>query len=162
MDAGFTYILYCVSLGLLGLSFVKDKKKTAMSLKRAWRMFLNVLPQLAAILCLVGLLLTVLNPSSIRLIIGADSGFGGMLITALLGAVTLVPAIIAFPIAAELLRNGAGLMQIAVFISTLTTVGLVTLPLEIRYLGKKTAILRNGLAFLFSFAVAVVTGMVLS
>jgi hypothetical protein len=53
-------------------------------------------------------------------------------------------------------------VQIAVFISTLTTVGLVTLPLEIRYLGKKTAVLRNLLALLFSFAAAAVTGVVLS
>ena len=53
-------------------------------------------------------------------------------------------------------------MQIAVFISTLTTVGIVTLPLEIRYLGEKVALLRNILAFLFSFAVAAVTGLVLS
>lgn len=161
MDAVFTYILYGISLGLLGLSYIKDKKKTAMSLKRAWRMFLNVLPQFIAILFLVGLLLTVLNPSAIRQIIGADSGLRGMLITACLGAVTLVPALIAFPIAAELLKNGAGFMQIAVFISTLTTVGLVTLPLEIRYLGKKAAILRNVLAFLFSFAVAAVVGVLL-
>jgi Predicted permeases len=159
MDAVFTYILYGIALGLLGLSLIKDKQKTVMSLKRAWRMFLNVLPQFVAILFLVGLLLTVLNPSAIRQIIGADSGLRGMLITAGLGAVTLVPALIAFPIAAELLRNGAGFMQIAVFISTLTTVGLVTLPLEVRYLGKKAAILRNGLAFLFSFAVAAVVGV---
>lgn len=161
MDAVFTCALYVISLGLLGISFVKDKKKTVLSLKRAWRMFLNVLPQFVAILFLVGLLLTVLNPSAIERMIGTDSGFHGMLITALLGAVALIPAIIAFPIAAELLRSGAGLMQIAVFISTLTTVGFVTLPLEVRYLGKKAAILRNVLAFLFSFAVALVTGAVL-
>lgn len=162
MDAVFTCILYGVTLGLLVLSLIKDRKKTGMSLKRAWRMFLNVLPQFVAILILVGLLLTVLNPSAIQQIIGAESGICGMLITAVLGSVALVPAIIAFPIAAKLLNNGAGLMQIAVFISTLTTVGFVTLPLEIRYLGKKTAILRNALAFLLSFAVAAVTGVVLS
>lgn len=162
MDAVFTCILYGVTLGLLGLSFIKDKKKTGMSLKRALQMFLNVLPQFVAILLLLGFLLTVLNPSAIQRIIGAESGAFGMLITAVLGSVTLVPAIIAFPIAAKLLNNGAGLMQIAIFISTLTTVGFVTLPLEIRYLGKKTAILRNALAFLFSFAVAAVTGAVLS
>ena len=158
MDTVFIYILYGVSFGLLGLSYAKNKKKTAMSLKRAWRMFLNVLPQFSSILLLVGLLLAVLNPSVIQQIIGENSGIYGMLITGFLGSVSLVPAIIAFPIAAELLKNGAGLMQIAVFISTLTTVGFVTFPLEVRYLGKKTALLRNVLAFLFSFAVAAVTG----
>ena len=162
MDTAFTYILYSASIGLLGLSFMKDKQKTTTSLKRAWLMFRNVLPQFVAILFFVGLLLTLLKPSAIMQIIGADSGFFGMLISALLGSVALVPAMIAFPIAAELQKSGAGLVQIAVFISTLTTVGFVTLPLEIRYLGKKAAVLRNLLAFLFSFAVAVVTGVLLS
>jgi len=162
MNVLFTCILYGVSLGLLLLSLWKDRKKTAMSLKRAWRMFLQVLPQFAAVLLTVGLLLAVLNPSVIRRLIGTDSGLAGLLTAALVGSVSLVPAIIAFPIAAELLRSGAGLVQIAVFISTLTTVGLVTLPLEIRYLGKKTAVLRNLLALLFSFAAAAVTGVVLS
>jgi uncharacterized membrane protein YraQ (UPF0718 family) len=161
MDAVFTCFLYGASLFLLGLSFIKDRKKTAASLKRAWRMFLTVLPQFAAILFLVGLLLAVLNPAAISRMIGSDSGFSGILTAAALGAVTIIPAIIAFPVAAALLKSGAGLMQIAVFISTLTTVGFVTLPLEIRYLGKKTALLRNTLAFLLSFAVAAVTGAVL-
>ena len=83
-------------------------------------MFIGVLPQIAAVLLLVGLLLAVLRPETIQRIIGAESGFMGMLITSLLGAVTLVPVLIAFPLATELLKNGAGITQIAVFISTLT------------------------------------------
>lgn len=125
-------------------------------------MFINVLPQFVAILLLVGLLLAVLSPATIQRIIGAESGFAGMLITSLLGAITLVPALIAFPIAAELLKNGAGITQIAVFISTLTMVGFVTLPMEIKYLGKKTALLRNVLAYLFAFVTAYIIGVILT
>jgi len=119
MDSVFTYSLYGVASVLLVISFIKDKRKTLLSLKRAWKMFIGVLPQFAAILLLVGLLLAVLRPETIQRIIGAESGFMGMLITSLLGAVTLVPVLIAFPVAAELLKNGAGITQIAVFISTL-------------------------------------------
>jgi hypothetical protein len=50
MDAAFTYSLYGAVAVLLGISFVKDKKKTALSIKRAWKMFINVLPQFVAIL----------------------------------------------------------------------------------------------------------------
>lgn len=161
MDALFTYILYGIALCLLGFSFFKDRRKTSAALKRAWHMFLNVLPQFAAILLLMGLLLVILEPAAIERLIGAESGFLGLLLSALIGSVTLIPVLIAFPIAAELLANGAGIVQMAVFISTLTTVGLVTLPLEIRYLGKKVAVLRNLLAFLFSFVAAFVVGVVL-
>lgn len=162
MDAAFTYSLYGVAAVLLGVSFVKDKKKTALSLKRAWKMFANVLPQFIAILLLVGLLLAVVTPETIQRVIGAESGFAGMLITSLLGAIALVPVLVAFPVAAELLQNGAGITQIAVFISTLTMVGFVTLPMEIKYLGKKVAVLRNVLAFLFAFVTAFIIGAVLT
>jgi len=161
MDSFFTYSLYGVAAILLGISFVKDKKKTALSLKRAWKMFINVLPQFAAILLLVGLLLAVVKPEMIQRVIGTESGFLGMLVTSLLGAIALVPVLIAFPVAAELLKNGAGITQIAVFISTLTMVGFITLPMEIKYLGKKVAVLRNMLAYLFAFVTAFIIGVIL-
>ena len=161
MDAVFTYSLHGVAAILLGVSFAKDRKKTILSLIRAWKMFIGVLPQFIAILLLIGLLLAIVTPEMIQRVIGAESGLLGMLITSLLGAVTLVPALIAFPVAAGLLNNGAGITQIAVFISTLTMVGFVTLPMEIKYLGKKVAVLRNILAYLFAFATAFIIGAVL-
>lgn len=162
MDNLFTYSLYGVTAVLLAISYVKDRNKTMLSLKRAWKMFLNVLPQFISILFLAGLLLAAVSPETIQYVIGAQSGFRGMLTAALLGAVTLVPVLVAFPVAARLLQNGAGVTQTAVFISTLTMVGFVTLPMEIKYLGKKAAVLRNALAFLFSFAAAFLIGVLLT
>ncbi len=162
MDNLFTYSLYGVTAVLLAISYVKDRNKTMLSLKRAWKMFINVLPQFISILFLAGLLLAAVSPETIQYVIGTQSGFRGMLTAALLGAVTLVPVLVAFPVAARLLQNGAGVTQTAVFISTLTMVGFVTLPMEIKYLGKKAAVLRNALAFLFSFAAAFLIGALLT
>ncbi len=161
MDSIFTYILYGVMIILLIISFVKSKKKTLQSLKRALKMFIKVLPQFVAILLLVGLSLAVISPETIQHVIGTESGFLGMLICAALGTIVVVPAMIAFPIAAELLGSGAGIAQIVVFVSTLTTVGFVTLPLEARYLGKKLTIIRNTLSFLLAFVVAYIMGAIL-
>ena len=52
-------------------------------------------------------------------------------------------------------------MQIAVFISTLMMVGIVTIPVEIKYFGKKATVLRNVFAFAFSYIVAIAIGVVL-
>lgn len=122
---------------------MKDRKKTKAALKKALKMFLSMLPQFIYILLLMGLLLAIFDADTIRSYIGAESGLTGMVISALTGSISLIPALIAFPVASELLNNGAGIMQIAVFISTLTTVGFVTVPIEIKYLGKKIALLRN-------------------
>ena len=59
-------------------------------------------------------------------------------------------------------RTWAGLVQIAVFISTLMMVRFITAPLEIRYFGKKVTFLRNALAYLFSFVATFIIGMMVS
>jgi len=157
----FTILMYIVAFGFLVLSFMKDKKKTLRALKKAWKSFENILPQLLSILVIIGIMLAVLSPEVISGLIGEKSGWLGMLMASLVGSITLIPGFVAFPLASALLISGAGFMQIAVFISTLMMVGIVTIPLEIKYFGKKTAILRNSLAFVFSFIVAIAIGVVL-
>lgn len=155
-----TYILYGIALLLLAISFFKDKKKTKMSLKKAWKSFENIMPQFLVVILLVGILLAVLNTEVISKLIGSSSGWLGVVLAALIGAVTLIPGFVAFPTAAMLLQSGAGYMQIGAFVSTLMMVGIVTMPVEIKYFGKRLTILRNVIAFFFSFIVAYIIGMV--
>lgn len=158
----FTIILYVLAAGLLLLSFLQDRKKTKMALKKAWKSFENILPQFLSILIIIGIMLAVLSPETISRLIGQQSGWIGMVIASVIGSVTLIPGFVAFPLASALLKSGAGFMQIAVFISTLMMVGIVTVPVEIKYLGKKATILRNSLAFIFSYVVAIAIGVVLT
>jgi uncharacterized membrane protein YraQ (UPF0718 family) len=143
------------------VSYKRDKKKTKMALKKAWKSFENILPQILTILAFLGMVLALLSPDVISHLLGQKAGWQGMIIASIIGSITLMPAFIAFPIAAMLLKNGAGLVQLAVFVSTLTMVGIVTLPLEMKYFGKKISIMRNMFAYLFSFIVALVIGVVL-
>jgi len=156
----FTYAFYGAAGILLVLSLVKDRKKTRTALLKAWKAFENILPQFLAILFLAGILLAFLTPETISRIIGRKSGWLGVVGAALVGSVTLIPGFLAFPMAALLLKNGAGAMQIGAFVSTLMMVGVITLPVEIKYLGRKVAYLRNLMAFGFSFLVALVIGWV--
>lgn len=153
-------VLYAVAAVLLVLSYVKDKTKTKKALMKAWKAFENILPQFLVVMLLVGVLLTVMDSQTILRIIGSGSGWPGVLLAAVVGAVTLIPGFVAFPTAAMLLQGGAGYMQIAAFISTLMMVGVVTLPVEIKYFGRRLAVYRNLLAFGFSFLVAYVIGFV--
>jgi uncharacterized membrane protein YraQ (UPF0718 family) len=156
-----TIIFYSLAVVLLAVSLVKSREKTKMALKKAWKAFENILPQLIGIVVIVGILLAVLDPKTISAIIGAESGWLGVTIAAVLGGVTLMPGFIAFPTAALLLAGGAGYMQIGAFVSSLMMVGTVTLPVEFKHFGKKTALLRNALALVFAFAVAFVIGKVM-
>ena len=153
------FTLYIITIFLLILSYLKDKKKTMKALKKALKAFENILPQFLGVIVLVGILLAVFNPEIISGLIGKRSGWLGILIAGVIGAITLIPGFVAFPTAAMLVDNGAGYMQIAAFISTLMMVGIITLPVEIKYFGKRFAIVRNSTAFVFSFVVAYIIGI---
>ena len=153
-------IFYGLAFVLLLVSFYKDKTKTKQALMKAWKSFENILPQMLGIITSVGIIIAFLNPERISSIIGGSSGWLGVILAAVVGSITLIPGFVAFPTAAILLENGAGYMQLGAFISTLMMVGLMTFPVEIEYFGKKSTILRNGFAFIFSFIVAFIIGKV--
>lgn len=150
-----TIVLYFAVLVLFVISVIKDRNKTKMALKKALKAFEGILPQFLTVLILISLMLAVFNADTISRFIGAETGVFGIAIAAALGSITLIPGFVAFPLAGELLRNGAGVMQIATFVSSLMMVGIVTLPMEIAYFGKKTAVLRNAFALVFSLVAAV-------
>ena len=141
-------------------SLAKDRKRTKMALKKAWKAFSNLLPVLLGVICLVGMMLALFDQELITRLIGAESGFLGVAISGFVGSITLIPGFVAFPTAKVLLDNGAGYTQIAAFVSTLMMVGVMTLPVEIDYFGKKIAVLRNLFSFLLSFTIAYVVGQV--
>jgi len=156
-----TIALYVIALAALVISLFKSKAKTMLALKKAWKSFENISPQFLSILMIIGVMLAILTPEQIARVLGSGSGWYGVLIAATIGSITLIPGFVAFPLAAALLRSGAGYMQIAAFVSTLMMVGIVTMPVEIKYFGKKAAIVRNAAAFGFSLIVALVMGVVL-
>ncbi len=155
-----SYILYALTIMILAISFLKDRNKTKMSLKKGWKAFENILPEFLVVILFVGTLLAVMDPDMISRLIGGDSGWGGVILASVIGSITLIPGFVAFPTAALLVQAGAGYMQIAAFVSTLMMVGLVTMPVEFKYFGKKMTLYRNLMAFLFSFFVAYVIGKV--
>ncbi len=155
-------IFYVVAAVLLVISFIKNRKKTVTALKKAWKAFENILPQFLVVMVLVAVVLAVFDAKLISKLIGRDSGAFGVILAALVGSITLIPGFVAFPAASALLHNGAGVVQIAAFVSTLMMVGIVTLPMEMKYFGRRAAIMRNALAFVLSFGIAAVVGMVVA
>jgi uncharacterized membrane protein YraQ (UPF0718 family) len=156
-----TQVLYFLSIAGLIVSFMKSKQKTKMVLMKAWKSFSNILPQLLGIMMIVGFSLSFLSAQQISRLVGESSGYLGVLIASLVGSISLIPGFVAFPLAKALKENGAGYMQLAALISTLMMVGILTLPVEMTYFGKKASIVRNVLAFIFSIIVALVIGAVL-
>jgi len=157
-----TYILYGLCIVLTLVSFFKDKEKTKRALINGVKSFENIMPQFLSILVIISVTLTILKPETISKIIGNDSGVFGVVLSSLVGSVTMMPTFVAFSTGNTLIQNGAGYAQVSALITTLTMVGVLTFPLEVKYIDKKAAFYRNFLAFLFSFVVAFFMGGVFS
>jgi uncharacterized membrane protein YraQ (UPF0718 family) len=145
----------------LGASLAKSRKKTKQAFLIAGKALLKTAPSLLTVLGVVGLTLGILTPETISKLIGSEAGFTATIIAAVIGAITLIPSLVAFPLAGSLLRSGATVMTISAFITTLVMVGVVTAPMEVKALGRKFTLLRNGLSFVAALAIAGIMAVLL-
>ncbi len=145
----------------LGVAFFKDREKAMKSLRVAGKSLFKILPMILIIVIVVGLLLGFVPPDQIARFFGEQTGIFGVLIIGGIGAIMHIPSLIAFPLAASLLESGASIMAAAAFITTLTMIGTVYLPMEMRVLGKKFALLRNGLSFVVAIIISILMGLIL-
>ena len=155
-------ILYLVSALLIIISYKKDKEKTKKALLKGWKSIENILPQFLGIILVVGITLAVLKPEMISNIVGNNSGILGVVFSAVIGSIIMMPTFVAFSTGDMLLKSGAGVAQVIALISTLTLIGIITIPLEAKFIGKKATIYRNILAFVFSIIVAFFVEMVVT
>lgn len=156
-----TIAINVLAILCLIFSLSLNRQKTKKALKTALYTFMQLIPQMLLIILLVSLLKEFISPDAISNWLGSHSGVLGILSAALTGTETYIPSIIAFPLAASLLRQGAIVTTITTFITTLTMIGLITLPLKIKELGKPIALLRNSLGFLFAILIGFMMGWIL-
>lgn len=156
-----TKFIYILTFSCLLISLIKDKDKTRKALKKGFKSFMNILPLFLGVLVFVGLIIAIFNAQLISTLIGTQSGFLGTIIAGAFGTFAMIPSFVAFPMAQMLIVNGAGYMQIGAFLSTLFMVQLASIPIEIKYFGKKITIIRNIIAFVFSFIVATFIGFIM-
>ena len=129
------------------VSFVFDKKKTKKAVKKGIMMFMKILPTLLSVIIVVSVVLYLVSDELLIEYLGKDAGLGAYISAAVIGSVSIIPGFIAYPLAGILLETGVGFSVLSVFITTLKMVGILTIPIEAKFFGYKTAIIRNTLSF---------------
>jgi len=157
----FSLIVWIFAAGLLLLSFLKNKDKTAKSLKVSWKFFSSMALLVLITIWVIGFLVAFLPSAFISKTIGRNAGIEGVILAAIFGSVVLIQAFIAFPLAGSFLRQGASITAIAAFVTTLVMVGVLTAPLEVKFFGKKFTLWRNSLSFIFAIVIALLMGVIL-
>ncbi len=144
------------------VSFIGSRDKTLQGIKKGLMMFLNLLPAILAVLILVSVALYFLPNETIVKFLGKEAGVAGYIVAASIGSVALIPGFIAYPLAGLLVKSGVGYPVIAVFITTLMMVGVLTLPIEAKFFGLKTALIRNALFLLGALMIGLAIGLIYS
>jgi len=131
------------------------------ALKHSAHQFIGLLPILSGVILLTGLLNAFISKDIISSIFTGDTALDAIF-GAFAGSIFTGNPINSYVIGGELLENGVSLFAVTAFIVSWVTVGLVQLPAEIASLGKRFALVRNGIAFIISIVIAMVTPIFLN
>ncbi len=127
----------------IGTSFIK-----------ALRSLATALPVILGVILLLGLFKTFVTGEMIQSIFT-----GGILLDTVVGAgigsISAGNPITSYIIGGELLKDGVSLYAVTSFMIAWVTVGLVQLPVEATFLGRRFAILRNLISFVFACLVSI-------
>ena len=159
MRAGQIYLI--IAIVLFGISFLKDKQRSKEALKATFNIFYVVLPVLIFVFVLMGLIEVYISRETIVSILGQKSGILGILYAEIVGSVALFMPPAVFPFGGYLLKNGASYGSIAGFVFTAILIGITTLPLEFKLLGKRFTIFRNIFTFVLAFFVSLLMEVIL-
>ena len=154
-------LINVLALAALIFALVRGRDKMRQALRVSLKTFIGILPPIVTMVVVISVMMAFVRPGDISRFIGDQAGFQGTLAIAAVGAILFMPAIIAFPLAASLLEGGASVQAVAAFITTLTMIGVVTLPLEIKEFGRRMALLRNAFSAGIALLIALVMGAML-
>ena len=152
-------LLASITLIVLIISFIKDRKKTLAGIKTAGKKFIKILMTLTIVVFSVSFVLYFIPETTISEYLSYGNKYISLMIASFLGSITIMPGFIAFPLSGILRQNNVPYMVISGFTTTLMMVGILTFPIERKYFGTKVAVLRNVMSFLIAIVVSIMTGI---
>ena len=138
-----------------------DKSALVHATRSSAKQFTTLLPILVGVVLLIGLFNTFVSKDFLASIFSGNLALD-TLWGACFGSIIAGNPINSYIIGGELLKYGISLFAITALIITWVTVGLVQLPAEIAALGRRFALLRNGLSFILSIPIAILTVVILN
>ena len=138
-----TQFLVLVTLALAGLAWWRGGPELALAgLVDGGRTLLTVVPLLIAAFIIAGLIQTMVTREVVTRWLGAGTGWRGIALAYLGGALMPGGPYVYYPIAAALLQAGAGLGVLVAFITAKNLWTVTRLPLEFALLGPRLTIVR--------------------
>ncbi|TET83119.1 MAG: hypothetical protein E3J37_06030 [Anaerolineales bacterium] len=137
--AGVALVLAFVAWGQGGLKKVLD------GLADGGQTLLSVVPLLLAAFLLAGLVQALVSREVVEQWLGSSSGWRGILLACLGGALIPGGPYVYYPIAGAMLQSGAGLGVLMAFVTAKNLWSVSRLPYEFAFLGTRLTLIRYGL-----------------
>jgi uncharacterized membrane protein YraQ (UPF0718 family) len=118
------------------------------------------LPLLLGVLLIIALINNAISPEFYARIF-TGKRLIDPIVGALVGSIAAGNPLTSYIIGGELLQQGVGMLAVVAFILAWVTVGVVQLPAESIMLGKRFALVRNGVSYLFAVIIALLTVLTL-
>ncbi|MFC2040326.1 permease [Chloroflexota bacterium] len=142
-----TIIMAALAVVLTFLAYQKGVH--LQGLKISANMLWGIIPLIVFALIIAGMLQQLIPKELISHWVGTESGFRGIIIGTFLGSITPSGPYVSMPIAAGLLRSGAGVGTMVAFLTSWSLIAVARLPLEVGIMGWKFALIRLACVFFF-------------
>ncbi len=144
-----TIIMGVIAAVLLFISYQKGGGEHILGLKAAGNLLLQITPLLILSFIVAGMVQQLVPTEIISKWVGTESGFRGILIGTAAGSLMPGGPYVSLPIAAGLLRAGAGIGTMVAFLTGWSLWAVSRLPLEIGIMGWKFWLIRLACTFFF-------------
>ena len=144
-----TLILGILALVLVSIGYFQGEGQHISGMKSALTMTIEVLPLLIFAFIVAGMVQVLLPRELLARWIGAESGMRGILIGSVAGGLSPGGPFVSLPIAAGLLRAGAGIGTMVAYLTAWSLWALARLPLEVGIMGWKFVLIRLASTFFF-------------
>ncbi|MCF7795502.1 hypothetical protein K9M42_00195 [Patescibacteria group bacterium] len=139
-----------------------DKNKINISLKKALKTIISILPIFLGTILLISLLNSIISKEFYLEIFQKGNLITNSFLGSIIGGISIGTPVLSYIIGGELLNNGIHISAITAFLVSWVTIGVIQIPLEASIFGKRFTIYRNLFAFLFSILIGILIYLILS
>lgn len=140
-------------IAIILLSIFPDRKEPVIN--TLWDYFVEMMLILPAVMVILGLFAVWVSKEIVIKHLGKASGIKGIFLAIILGALPTGPLYIAFPMASILLKKGARVSNIVIFLSSWACIKMPQEMVELQFLGLHFMLLRLFLTIIFIIIMAI-------
>jgi len=144
-----TIIMGVLAVVLLAIGYFRGEGEHVSGTISGMKLFLEITPLLIFAFIMAGMIQELVPKETVANWVGTESGFRGLLIGTLAGAITPGGPYVSMPIAAGLLRSGAGIGTMVAYLTAWSVWAISRMPIEIGMMGWKYTLIRFTCSFFF-------------